>query len=171
MRDESALMSRLGRDRALALLFDRYPRGAALAAGLPAGRDRTATRRWPRRPTGAARIFWEAAYPRAFPELVGQLRPARGQPRPVPAAPSCARSRRFLPTEVSYADARGLLQLLPATGAKLAAELEMPFSAEQLFVPEINVRLGARYLGGLASKFRGNIALAAGRLQRRGAGR
>ena len=112
-------------------------------------------------PSGAARTFWEAAYPRAFPDLVEKFGPPAGNPDLFLYAIMLKESR-FLPTDVSYADARGLLQMLPATSVKVAAELEAPFSDEELFIPEVNVRLGARYIGGLARKFRGNIALAAG---------
>jgi soluble lytic murein transglycosylase len=159
-REEPGVLSRLGRERGLALLFDRYPRlshwrranqlaeihgGVALASA----------------PSGAARTFWEAAYPRAFPDLVERFGPPAGNPDLFLYAIMLKESR-FLPTDVSYADARGLLQMLPATSVRVAAEMETPFSDEQLFIPEVNVRLGARYIGGLARKFRNNIALAAG---------
>ena len=160
VRGESALMSKLGRDRALAVLFDKYPQvqqwrrayqlaeshgDAALASA----------------PKGDARVFWEASYPRAFAELVDRYGPAEGNP-PWFLLSIIRKESGFLPTEVSYADARGLVQVLPETAAKLAAELNIPFAPEQLYVPEVAVRLGARYLGGLAKKFGGNVALAAG---------
>ena len=160
VRGESALMSRLGKDRAMAVLFDRYPEAqqwrrawqlaeihgdAALASA----------------PRGDARVYWEASYPRAFANLVDKYGPAEGNP-PWFLLSIIRKESGFLPTEVSYADARGLVQVLPETAARLAAELKLPFAPEQLYVPETAVRLGARYLGGLARKFGGNVALAAG---------
>jgi soluble lytic murein transglycosylase len=68
----------------------------------------------------------------------------------------------FSPQLTSYADARGLLQLLPSLGAELAAKLRIPFFPDELYQPEVNVRLGALHLGELARMFRGQIFLAAG---------
>ena len=117
VRGESALMSRLGKDRALAVLFDRYPRGAAVAPRLPAGRE---PRR--RRPGLGARGATPAcsgrrSYPRAFAELVDKYGPAEGNP-PWFLLSIIRKESGFLPTEVSYADARGLVQVLPETGAR-----------------------------------------------------
>lgn len=160
VRGESALMSRLGKDRALAVLFEKYPevqqwrRAYQLAESHGDAALASA-------PKGDARVFWEASYPRAFAELVDKYGPAEGNP-PWFLLSIIRKESGFLPTEVSYADARGLVQVLPETAAKLAAELNIPFAPEQLYVPETAVRLGARYLGGLAKKFGGNVALAAG---------
>jgi soluble lytic murein transglycosylase len=159
-REESGVLSRLGRDRGLALLLDRYPRFAHWRRANQLA-ESYGTAALSSAPTGAARTFWEAAYPRAFPDLVEKFGPPAGNPDLFLYAIMLKESR-FLPTDVSYADARGLLQMLPATSTRVAAELQTPFSDEELFQPEVNVRLGARYIGGLARKFRGNIALAAG---------
>jgi soluble lytic murein transglycosylase len=67
----------------------------------------------------------------------------------------------YSPVDVSYADARGLLQMLPATSARVAAGIGEGFSDEQLYLPEVNVRLGAAYIGSLARKF-GGVPVAAG---------
>jgi soluble lytic murein transglycosylase len=53
------------------------------------------------------------------------------------------------------------MQLLPELVASLARPGDPPFSPEELYLPATNLRYGARYTGGLASKFRGNLALAA----------
>ena len=160
VRGEAALISRLGKERALPVLFERYPRVQQWrrAYHLATSHGDAALDSAPR---GPARVFWEASYPRAFPELVDRFGPAEGNP-PFFLLSIIRKESGYLPTEVSYADARGLVQLLPDTGARLAAELELPFAPEQLFVPETSIRLGARYLGGLAKKFGGNVALAAG---------
>ncbi len=159
-RDESAVLGRLGRERGLALLLERYPRFShwRRANQLAESQGSAALGSTP---SGAARVFWEAAYPRAYPDLVERYGPPGGNPDLFLYAIMLKESR-FLPTDVSYADARGLLQMLPATSSKVAAELSTPFSDEELFQPEVNVRLGAHYIGGLIRKFRGNLALAAG---------
>lgn len=54
----------------------------------------------------------------------------------------------------SHADARGLMQLLPTTGAWLAVEAGIPWSGpETLYDPVHNVRLGIRYLERLVDRF------------------
>lgn len=160
VRGESALMSRLGRERAMAVLFDRYPRAMQWrrAYQLAETHGDAALASEPR---GAARVFWEAAYPRAFPALIEKYEQPAGNPEFFLLS-IMRKESGYLPTEVSYADARGLVQLIPPTGARLAKEIGIEFSPEQLFMPETAIRLGARYLGGIATKFRGNIALAAG---------
>ncbi len=62
---------------------------------------------------------------------------------------------------VSYANAYGLMQLLPGTASQVAGRLRIPFtSARQLFDPELNIRLGAYYLASLLERYRGNLIYA-----------
>ena len=66
------------------------------------------------------------------------------------------------PTVRSSADARGLMQLIPATGRRMAAEEGLKgFDPDRLFEPELNLRLGTRYLAGLVRQFDGDQAAAA----------
>jgi soluble lytic murein transglycosylase len=60
---------------------------------------------------------------------------------------------RFDPTVTSVANAQGLLQLIPQTAAKLSS------SAVNLYNPETNIELGAKYLNQLSSYWKGNIPL------------
>lgn len=54
----------------------------------------------------------------------------------------------------SNVGALGLMQIMPATGDMLAAELGIPWvGAETLFDPVVNVRLGTRYLAYLHAKY------------------
>ena len=53
----------------------------------------------------------------------------------------------FNPHDVSYADARGLLQMIPPTSARVAATAGEPFYPDLLYDPEVNIRLGARFIG------------------------
>jgi soluble lytic murein transglycosylase len=53
----------------------------------------------------------------------------------------------FDPNAVSGAGARGLLQIMPATGYDLAGRVGLHgFAADDLFVPNTSIRLGTRYL-------------------------
>lgn len=65
----------------------------------------------------------------------------------------------------SAAGARGLMQIMPATGDEIAASFNWPpdYSSEDLYNPYINIRLGTRYLSRLRDYFGGDLyaALAA----------
>ena len=54
---------------------------------------------------------------------------------------------------VSNKGAMGLMQIMPATGEMLAAELETEWRPEILFEPVTNVRMGTRYLALLYEKY------------------
>lgn len=68
------------------------------------------------------------------------------------------------PTIVSHVGAIGLTQIMPRTGAEIAARLEIPdYTTETLNDPAINVRMGCAYLRELLDRFDGSehAALAA----------
>jgi soluble lytic murein transglycosylase len=61
----------------------------------------------------------------------------------------------------SGADAWGLMQLLPSTARQLAKVEKVSFSgAADLFDPDLNIRLGTRYLGNMALHYDGSPWLA-----------
>ncbi len=61
----------------------------------------------------------------------------------------------------SSANARGLMQVLPSTGRRLARETKVPrYSVRRLFQPEINVALGTRHLADLLQHFDGKVEFA-----------
>ncbi len=64
---------------------------------------------------------------------------------------------------VSWVGAKGLMQIMPATGQDIAHRLELSITEEDFFKPEINIRFGAYYLGRMLAMFEGNMdkALAA----------
>jgi len=65
------------------------------------------------------------------------------------------RESGFRPEVQSTADARGLMQLLPKTGAAIAKELaQQAPDPDELFSPDINIRLGSWYLGALMKRFK-----------------
>ncbi len=68
----------------------------------------------------------------------------------------------YRPAVVSTAGARGLLQIMPETGERLAQDAGVPFAVGDLFVPEVNIRFGALYLGQLGSRFPGRASAAIG---------
>jgi soluble lytic murein transglycosylase len=65
------------------------------------------------------------------------------------------------PRAYSPAGAHGLMQLIWPTARSLARRLDIPLSdREELFEPEINLRLGTQYLADLLELFHGNTAAA-----------
>lgn len=59
------------------------------------------------------------------------------------------------------ADARGLMQLLPSTGADVARRNGLPWNGgDSLYDPTVNVQLGTRYLAQMAERFDGSPWLA-----------
>lgn len=67
----------------------------------------------------------------------------------------------FDPRARSHADARGMMQFLPSTGAAVARRLGMPFSNERLYDADYNMTLGSYHLGELLTRFGGSMLLAA----------
>ncbi|GMV21138.1 MAG: hypothetical protein AMXMBFR57_10870 [Acidimicrobiia bacterium] len=61
----------------------------------------------------------------------------------------------------SAANAWGLMQILPSTGARVARQLGIrPFSTASLTRPEINIRIGTKYFADLVRRYNGNTAAA-----------
>src|SRR5205814_8073987 len=68
----------------------------------------------------------------------------------------------FATWATSYRGACGRLQMTPPTSTQVAAGLSVEFGPDELYHPEINIRLGATYIGALAKKFKAQIPLVAG---------
>lgn len=159
-RAEKEVLKRAGGEKAVPWLLglyrrvESYHRAYALAESRGAGALAAA-------PTGGARTFWEAAYPRAYAPLVEKYGPAAGNPDVLLYA-IMRKESGFNPLDVSYADARGLLQMIPPTSARVAATAKISFAPDELYDPDTNVKLGAIYIGSLFEKFGGQIPLTAG---------
>jgi soluble lytic murein transglycosylase len=112
-------------------------------------------------PSGLARPWWELAYPRAFRAFVEQYQDVGKNP-PYYLWSIMRKESGYDPHVVSYADAIGLLQMIPATTRRVATILGMSYTEDLLYDPELNVKVGSWYIGSLVQKFRGQIPLAAG---------
>ena len=161
-RGEKDTLKRLGGDKTLPYLFDLYQRAGDYhrAYRLAEAHDLGALGADPRADDGT-RAFWQAAFPRAYAPLVDKYGPAAGNPD-LYLYTIMRKESGFDPHDVSYADARGLLQMIPPTSARVAAAAGEPFFPDLLYDPEVNIRLGARYIGSLYAKFGHEIPLAAG---------
>ncbi|WP_292258671.1 transglycosylase SLT domain-containing protein [Brevundimonas sp.] len=67
----------------------------------------------------------------------------------------------FDPRATSGANARGMMQFVPATGAAVARRLGLPFTAEKLYDPDFNMTLGSYHLGETLSGSGGSYLLSA----------
>ena len=70
---------------------------------------------------------------------------------------------RYNAAAVSWAGAIGLMQIMPATGKELAQQLKIRrFRTSMLKQPDINIRMGTKYIGDLNSWFDDNAMLVIG---------
>jgi soluble lytic murein transglycosylase len=113
----------------------------------------------------AARLLWGAAYtlkqpeaiallyPRAYSESVEKFSHDRGLD-PYLAWAIMRQESAFRPEVASFADARGLMQLIPPTARAIAKEIKIEApSPDELYAPEANISLGTWYLSALLERF------------------
>jgi soluble lytic murein transglycosylase len=131
-------------------LYGLAARGASRLAGLwPAGSIRTA-------PPAIRRL----SYPLAYADLLSAEAGARNLD-PLLLAALIRQESLFEPAAESYAGARGLGQVMPATGEGIARSLEMAdFVLDDLYRPWVSVRFGAYYLSVQLSRFDDQILVA-----------
>ena len=97
---------------------------------------------------------WAILYPRAFADVMDKHAANAGVSPSLAYAVMRAESS-FNPGATSPVGARGLMQLMPDTAAKIVRE--KGFSADRLYDPELNIRLGTRHLKDLLEQYRGNL--------------
>jgi soluble lytic murein transglycosylase len=155
-RNESGILKRNGKERALPFLLATYPRLQAFRRA-----HRLAESSGDGALGASPRLFWEAAYPRAYPDSAQGYGKAFGSPE-LFVYSIMRKESSYFPFALSSSDARGLLQLIPATADQVAKKLGLPSYVDELFDPDTNLHLGVAYLGGLLRRFQGQEALAAG---------
>ena len=104
--------------------------------------------------------LWRFAWPRAY--AADRLHHRYGKRVPDELVLAVIREESsYRPGVTSPAGARGLLQIMPKTAQKLAADIGIELQDfDQLFDPAINVSLGTYYLGKLLSRFDGRVSAA-----------
>ncbi|WP_437761402.1 transglycosylase SLT domain-containing protein [Sorangium sp. So ce281] len=110
-------------------------------------------------PVGRWRGAWELAYPRPFAGVVTAETKRSGIPEALAYAIMREESA-FDPRVASPAQAFGLMQLIVPTAKRMAKPLGLPWSANALKRPEVNIALGCRYLSQLRGQFSDNPLLA-----------
>jgi len=91
-------------------------------------------------------VYWRILFPKAWWDTI-KTESAKNNLDPYFVASLIRQESEFNPSAISYANAYGLMQLLPSNGKQLAREEGMThFQTFQLLDPETNIRLGTRYL-------------------------
>ena len=115
----------------------------------------------PHYPVGAWRLPWEVAYPQAFQGVVTKESESNG----ISPALTWAVMREessFIADVKSPSNAFGLMQLIVPTAKLVAQGTGLPWDAEALKRPEVNVALGAKLLAQLRGSFSNrSLAIAA----------
>ncbi|MBA2665341.1 MAG: transglycosylase SLT domain-containing protein [Bradymonadaceae bacterium] len=110
-------------------------------------------------PDDATRAHWHVAFPTPFKPLVSEWAAARKIPMELVYAIMREESG-FNPRIESWANARGLLQLMEPTAQSVARSDNFgTLATSQLFDPTINIRLGTGYMAELAGQLKGHPAL------------
>jgi soluble lytic murein transglycosylase len=107
--------------------------------------------------------YWHILFPAPYWNTI-KAESAKNNLDPYLVASLIRQESEFNPSVISYANAWGLMQLLPSTGKSLARQEGMThFQTFQLLDPETNIRLGTRYLRQTLDRFGGvpEYALAA----------
>jgi peptidoglycan lytic transglycosylase len=108
-------------------------------------------------------VYWRILFPEPWWDTI-KAESAKNNLDPYLVLSLIRQESEFNPSVISYADAYGLMQLLPSVGRAMARQEGMrDFHTFQLLDPETNIRLGTRYLREMLDKFGGvqEYALAA----------
>jgi soluble lytic murein transglycosylase len=101
----------------------------------------------------APRELVELLYPAPFPKMIVESAPPRGvDPRFILSI--MRQESRYRPDAKSIAAARGLMQFIPDTANKIAAELgKRDFRQDDLYQPKTAILFGSQYMGNLYKLF------------------
>jgi soluble lytic murein transglycosylase len=99
--------------------------------------------------------FWRLAFPLPYRKALEEY--CRAQMLdPYLMAALIRQESEFNPKAISRANARGLAQVMPATGRQLSRKLGIPgFRTAMLFTPDTNLKLGTYYLKQLSDELQG----------------
>jgi soluble lytic murein transglycosylase len=159
-RNEKAFLKRNDRGAAFAMLLDRYRKAGnynrpwmlavSYSGSALDGPPQDDAQRW-----------WENAYPRAYRDLVEKYQDLGKNPEGYLYS-IMRKESGFNPHDISYADAQGLLQMIPPTTMRVAKALGIPYDPGKLYEPAYNVQTGSWYIGHLLQKFKMQIPFGAG---------
>jgi soluble lytic murein transglycosylase len=105
--------------------------------------------------------LWRLAYPQGYWDSIATQARKHGID-PFFIAAIIREESQFLPEALSPAGARGVMQVMPATGEWIARSAGISgFDRSRLFESDTAISVGSWYLGHLMKKFRGDLVLVA----------
>jgi len=122
------------------------------------GRKRWRVRR--KRPTTAGALRWQLEYPQAYWSIVAP-EAARWGLTPFFVDGIMRQESRYRRGVISWADAMGLIQLIPSTASRVGRLVGFEVPRFRVFEPAVNLRLGTTYLGLLFRELGGIYILTA----------
>jgi soluble lytic murein transglycosylase-like protein/outer membrane protein assembly factor BamD (BamD/ComL family) len=133
------------RARAAGFDYEAYRFGVRLS-------DRLPLEAWPRAPLSVLQLFYPPSY-----ESIVRMEATRAGISPWLVLALIKQESGFEPRAVSRVGARGLMQMMPATGVLQARKEKMAdFDPDSLFIPRVNTRLGIAYLRDVLRRYGGN---------------
>lgn len=107
----------------------------------------------------SSKSFWRVFYPLPYKELVFS-QAAKNNIDPYLVAAIIKTESNFVPSAESPMGARGIMQIMPETGAWAAQQMNLKeFKPDDLYNPELNIRIGSWYISNLNTEFKGNKIL------------
>jgi soluble lytic murein transglycosylase len=103
--------------------------------------------------------FWQLSYPRPYSATV-EAAAAEFEVDPLLIWAVMREESRYDPEALSYAGARGLMQVMLSSQAWIAEQLGEDISPGDAFTPEASIRMGAWFLDFLLDYFDGDLDLA-----------
>ena len=104
--------------------------------------------------------FWMLAFPLPYRSELERYARQNGLD-PFLVAALIRQESEFDPKVISYANARGLTQIMPSTGRELSRRLRLTsYSTAKLFQPSVNLQLGTYYLESLTQQTGGRLEAA-----------
>ncbi len=106
-----------------------------------------------------SKSFWRVFYPLPYKELIFS-QAAKNNVDPYLVAAIIKTESNFAPSAESPMGARGIMQIMPDTGAWAAEKMGLrDFHPDDLYDPKTSIRIGCWYISNLNTEFRGNKML------------
>jgi len=136
----------------LACLQELAARGHALQA-------QSIAAEWVERGGRPPMELWELAFPRPYTGTVVTNAEEHGLD-PLLIWAVIRVESAYDPHATSFAGARGLMQIIPDTQEWISQQLGLDLAPGDIYIPEVNIRVGAWYLRNLLDQFDGDLELA-----------